>query len=82
MTEKSQDTFRIRDVLRAVYNNVKSFGKKNYVNINGTNYKIVGRVGMYNTVADVTGGNVKPLDKVTLNINPLLANSNITREYR
>ena len=37
---------------------------------------------MYNTVADVTGGNVKPLDKVTLNINPLLANSNITREYR
>lgn len=82
MTEKSQDTFRLRDVLRSIYNNLKSYGKKNYANINGTNYKIVGRVGMYNTVLDVTGGNVKVTDKVILNINPLLANSNITRDFR
>ena len=77
MTEKSQDTFRIRDVLRTMFNDLKAFNRKYYVEINGKNYRIVGRVGMYNTVVDVTGSQVKKGDKVKLNINPLLINSNI-----
>lgn len=82
MTEKSNDTFRIRDILRMVYNLLRSLGKKFYVNINGENVNLVGRVGMYNIVVDITGKDVKVGDTVILNINPLLINSNIPKEYR
>ena len=58
------------------------WGKKIYVEINGKSYKLLGRVGMYNIVVDVTGSNVKVGDTVKLNINPLLINSNIEKEYR
>ena len=82
MTEKSPDTFRLRDILRMMVNALKMWRRKNYVEINGVNYKLLGRVGMYNIVVDVTGSNVKVGDTVKLNINPLLINSNIEKEYR
>lgn len=82
MTEKSCDTFRVRDVLRNVYNNLKSLYKKHYVEINGKRFRIVGRVGMYNIIVDITGSDVKTGDAVKLNINPLLINSGLLREYR
>ena len=82
MTIKADDTFRIKDVIRYIVNNLKSFNKKTYVEINGKKARLVGRVGMYNIVADVTGLDVKAGDKVKLNINPLIVNSNITRQFR
>ncbi|MBE7020078.1 MAG: alanine racemase [Ruminococcaceae bacterium] len=82
MTEKSPDTFRLRDIIRMTVNALKMWRKKIYVEINGVNYKLLGRVGMYNIVVDVTGSDVKAGDTVKLNINPLLINSNIEKEYR
>ena len=82
MTEKSPDIFRLRDIIRMMVNSLKMWGKKIYVEINGKSYKLLGRVGMYNIVVDVTGSNVKVGDTVKLNINPLLINSNIEKEYR
>ncbi len=82
MTEKSPDTYRLRDILRMIVNALRMWRKKNFVEINGVSYKLLGRVGMYNIVVDVTGSDVKVGDTVKLNINPLLINSNIEKEYR
>lgn len=82
MVEKANDTFRLIDVLRYMFNNLKSIGKKTFVEINGEKARVIGRVGMYNIVADVTGMNVKIGDKVKLSINPILADSDIIREFR
>ncbi len=82
MTIKADDTFRIKDVIRYIVNNLRSTGKRTFVDIKGNKVPLIGRVGMYNIVADVTGTDVKEGDKVILNINPLLVNSSIKREYR
>ncbi len=79
-TEKSRDTFRIRDILRYILSDI--IPKKKHVKINGNAYKLVGRVATLNVIADVTGSDVKPGDKVVLSANPLLVDSGVEREFR
>ncbi len=82
MVEKSRDTFRLIDVLRYLFQDIRSIGKKCFVKIGGLACPIVGRVGMYNIVADITGMDVQPGDCVQCNVNPILIDSQIPREYR
>lgn len=79
--EKSRDTFRFMDVLRYMYNDFRSMGKKNYVNIGGKNYPLIGRISMYNIIADVTGSDVKIGDTVETNTNPILVSRDVERVY-
>ena len=78
------DLFRIVDKLRFVKNDIKNLFKKEalYVEINNEKYKILGRVGAYHIVLDITGKDVKVGNKVSLEVNPKFVDSSIRREYR
>ena len=77
----SFDTFRFMDILRYVFADLKSFGKKIYVIINGKKYPIIGRISMHNIVVDVTGGDVKVDDFAELECNTIIIKNEIERIY-
>lgn len=79
--EKSRDTFRFIDVLRYVYNDLKSFNKKILVKVNGNYAPVIGRICMYHTIVDLTNINATTGDEVVLDINPLYIPKEIKREY-
>ncbi len=80
LTEKKRDTFRFFDTLR--YIKEALLPGKYYIKINNSPAKIIGRVGMFNIICDVTGMNVSAGDKVLANVNPILLDNSITREYK
>ncbi len=82
MVEKSKDTFRLIDILRYLVQEIRMIGKKSFVRIGDYDCRVVGRIGMYNIIADVTGIDAKPGDCVKCHINPILIDSQIPREYR
>ena len=61
----------------------KIFKKPNLnVIIRNKKYNIIGRIGMYHAIADITGENeIEKGDEVILNISPIYINSNIERKY-
>lgn len=78
------DLFRFVDKLRFIKNDIKNLFKKEalYVKINNKNYKVLGRVGAYHIVIDITNTDVKIGDKVILEVNPKFVDSSIRREFR
>lgn len=82
--EKKNDTFRFLDILRYTYHALQYFLKDNrtYIRIGEKRYPLLGRISMYNIVADVTGSDVKPGDKVRIEVNPILINPSVERSYR
>ena len=78
-----QDMFRFVDNLRAIVQGIKKILKKQklQVSINNKNYDVIGKVGMYHLTIDVTGGDVELGDEVILQVNPLLVDKDIVREY-
>ncbi len=79
MVEKKNDAFRFSDILRYIYNDLKP--KKYFVEINGKKAQILGRVGMFNIIADVTELDVKAGDTVKADANPILTDSAVERKY-
>ncbi|NSW89519.1 MAG: alanine racemase [Firmicutes bacterium] len=79
--EKSRDTFRLIDILRYIYNDIKSLNRKIYVNIGDKYARVLGRIGTYNIVVDLTGINANVGDEVILDVNPMLVGSHIERKY-
>jgi len=79
--EKIKDTFRLIDILRYVYEDLKNIGRKLYVTLNGKQVRIIGRISMYNIIIDITGIDAKIGDIVTLECNPILIESTVTRKY-
>ncbi|MBQ6999104.1 MAG: alanine racemase [Clostridia bacterium] len=79
--EKSRDTFRFMDILRYMYNDFRTLGKKNTVSICGRPYPLIGRISMYNIIVDVTGADVKVGDIVETNANPILVSKDVQRVY-
>ena len=79
-----KDMFRKIDKLRYIVRDIKDSFKKQalYVEINGTKCEILGRIGMYNVVADITGKDVKINDEAIFNINPIFVDNRIRREYQ
>ena len=50
--------------------------------INDKYYKVIGRIGMYHSIVDITDSDdINIEDEVTLNITPLQTNDGIRREY-
>lgn len=79
---KENDTFRFLDILRYIYGDLRSWRRKKTVSCGGKVLPLLGRVGMYNIVADATGTEIKAGDSVTLSCNPLLVDSAVEREWR
>lgn len=79
--EKSRDTFRFIDILRYMYQDFRSLGKKITVSIGGRNYPLIGRVSMYNIILDITGSEVAIGDVAEVNANPILISRDVERVY-
>lgn len=79
--EKGPDTFRLSDTLRWGYRGVKLFGARLHVTINDRPVPILGRIGMYHTVVDITSLKVNPGDPVRIEVNPLFVPSGVKRIY-
>jgi alanine racemase len=82
-TEKTCDTFRVRDALRSGLHDFKSLFKRGslYCSVNGKKVPVVGRVGMCNVVLDVSNIECHTGDTVTFEINPILVNANVERKF-
>lgn len=80
----SRDMFRTIDKLRYIVRDIKDFFKKQsiFVKIENKNCKVLGRIGTYHIVCDITGRDIKIGDKVKFEINPKFIDSNLRREYR
>ncbi len=81
---KANDTFRFLDCVRYAINDMLSLikDKKVYARINGKKCPILGRVSMFNVVVDITDITAYTGDKVSFEINPILIDKSIKREYR
>lgn len=73
-TEKGNDLFRFRDCLRGGLGYVKAFLKKKafYGTVNGKRARVLGHIGMVQTILDVTDIPCQVGDEIRLEINPLL----------
>lgn len=80
MTEKTRDTFRLRDKLRYIFDSIKT--KSYFVQINDKKARILGRTGMFNIICDITDIDAKPGDKVIIQANPIMISDTILREYK
>ena len=80
---EQRDMFRPIDKLRYVVRDIKDGLKKQQltVKINGQTCKILGRIGMYNVIVDITGKNIKINDEAIFNVSPMHVDSSIRREY-
>ena len=79
-----RDNFKFSNNIIAVLMEIKKIFKDNRLEakINGKTYKIIGRLGMYHSIIDITGSeNIKINDIVNLDITPLQTNDEIRREY-
>lgn len=82
--EVKRDNFLFSNNIIAILMEVKKLFKDNRlkVKINGQTYKIIGRLGMYHSIIDITDSeNLKVGDIVTLDMTPLQTNDEIRREY-
>ena len=78
-TTKQNDAYRFIDVLRYMFTDFKSIGKKQY--LYQGKYEILGRVGMYCAIVK-NDGSLHIGDIVKADCNPLFIDSSIQREYR
>ncbi len=81
--EKVRDSYRLRDGVRYVLQDIKRciFGEKQYAKINDKKVRILGHIGMLHTVLDVTDVPCQIGDVVTYSVNPLYVNADIERKY-
>ena len=79
-----RDMFRFIDKLRYIVGDIKDLfrNKQIFVTINNRKFPILGRVGTYHVICDITNKDIKVGDKVVFNINPKYVDSKIRREYR
>lgn len=78
-----RDSFSFKDNILSILIEIKKLFKDNNLKatINGKKYSIIGRLGMYHAIIDITGSDIKENDEVILDIAPLQTNENIKREY-
>ena len=79
-----RDNFKFSNNIIAILSEIKKLFKDNRleVKINGQTFKIIGRLGMYHSIIDITDSNdIKTGDIAILEITPLQTNEEIRREY-
>ena len=82
--ETGRDMFRTVDKLRYIVRDVKDFFKNQnkYVKIGDNKCKVLGRIGTYHVVCDITDKPITIGEKAIFNVNPKYIDSSIRREYR
>ena len=82
--KNDRDMFRKIDKLRYIVRDIKDSLKNQslYVKIAGKKCEILGRVGTYHVIADITGKNININDEAIFDVNPKFVDSGIKREYR
>jgi len=81
---KLRDCFTLKENILSVGIEIKKFFKDNSLKatINGKQYKIIGQLGTYHCILDITKSEgIGVGNEVYLDISPLQVNENITREY-
>lgn len=81
---KDRDIFSFKENFKSVGIEIKKFFKDNNikVTINNKKYNVIGRIGMYHAVIDITESDDITLNsKVIFDIQPMMTNSMIRREY-
>lgn len=81
---KKRDDFTLKNNIYAIWFEIKKLFKDNSlkVEIDNTKYKVIGRLGMYHSVIDISKINsIKDDTQVLYDIKPLDTNSSIRREY-
>lgn len=80
---KTNDLCSFKDKLRYLVHAIKDFFRDTriYASVNGKKIPLAGRVGLANVVFDVTGVDCRPGDIVTLEVNPLMVDSAVNRDY-
>ena len=80
----NRDMFRTIDKLRYIVRDIKDFFKeqKIYIKIKDKNYEIIGRIGTYHIICNISNSDIKIGNKVIINVNPKFVDSSIRREYR
>lgn len=83
-TINGNDMFRFVDKLRILKTAITNIMKKQAlkVTINGKKYNVLGRVGMYHIVVDITNADINIGDEVYLEISPLSVDTRVRREYK
>lgn len=83
-TRNDRDIFSFKENIKSVVIEIKKLFKDNNIKviIKGKEYNIIGRIGMYHCVVDITDSeNININDEVILDIPPLKVSSMIRREY-
>jgi hypothetical protein len=83
--KNNRDSFSFKNNLISVGMEIKKIftRPKLQVTIRNKKYNVIGRLGMYHAVIDITGENdLKIGEEVILNISPLYTNCKIRREYK
>lgn len=81
---KMRDDFSLKNNIIAIGMEIKKIFRDNKlkVKINDKNYNIIGKIGMYHTIIDITNSvDIKVGDVVTVELTPLQTNEEIRREY-
>ena len=82
--KKARDSFSLKDNILSCLIEIKKIFVKGTlkVTIAENNYNVVGRLGMYHSIIDITNEeNIKIGDKAFIEISPMYVNSIIRREY-
>ena len=82
--KKDRDIFSFKENFLSVGIEIKKFFRDNNIKviINNKKYNIIGRIGMYHCVVDITDSeDISVDDEVILDVPPMLTNSMIRREY-
>lgn len=75
--------FKFLSKAKRLFINFKKLLKKDfvYLNINNKYYKILGQIGMYDTIIDITGEDFKENEDIYFDVRPILIDSSIERKY-
>lgn len=82
--KNQRDSFSFKDNILSVCMEIKKIftRPKLRVKINDSYYNVIGRLGMFHAVIDITGANdINIGDTVIIDVAPLYTNINIRREY-
>lgn len=79
--EKVRDTFRLFDILRFIWSDLKVLGKRLYLNFKGQQLPILGRVNMFSIVIDIGNTSLEAGNKMQIDVNPLMISSEIKRDW-
>ena len=81
--KSGRDMYRKIDTFRNLVGEFKNLFRNQslYVKIKGKKLKVLGRVGTYHTIIDITNENIEIGDKTEMSVNPTLINNLVERKY-